>query len=225
MVRMQKSVLLCAWGAIAVSVMYGHAGPASGTAKRAGDEDAARILDELVVLSRRAEWGAGETARATYLVLRICQKGRSAVPYVRQRFLAATTLEDGFLCAAFIALHGKTRDMLAVRTEFETSENKRTWLRELVGNEKAMTDSLRRSQRWREIPTRLPITLRGRTLAALCMQSSDPLVRRAGLYFGFWLAGESYVKELRRMASRDTDGMTRRYARYLYKVRRHLANR
>ena len=223
--RTQNYPLLCACLTLLVVANPAQSQQDSGVNRPVYDADTAKLLSELVGLARRTVWGAGETARATYLAVRISQKGRAAVPYVRQRFLDATLPEDGFLCAAFVALHGDVQDQLRVRKELETSEDKRSWLRGIVGDEKAMTASLRSGARWRDIPSRLPITLRGRKLAVVCMRSGDPLVRRTGLYFGFWLRGDVYAKEIRRISLRDPDGLTKRYARYLYEVRRKLAGR
>lgn len=190
--------------------------------QRVYDADTAPLLDEMVALVRRPKWGSGETARATYLALRVSSRGRPAVPYVRQRFLAARLPEDAFLCAAFVAVHGGMRDFLVMRKSLETEASKRAWLESIVGNEKMMTASLRSGARWRDVPGRLPVAGRGRTFALVCLRSSDPLVRRAGLYFGFWLRDDAYASALRELAIRDPDGLTRRYARYLFDVWRKL---
>jgi hypothetical protein len=180
-------------------------------------------FDELLSLTRSGDWGPLEWGRSSVLSMRILNNGRKGVPYLRYRFERAAAEEEGFLAGAYLGVHGSDDDHAIVRRELERNPRKRAWLRTLVGDGKALSAALRDGEDWEPAVRFLPTVTGCQRLTRLLIDSEDVLVRRAGLYWGFWVAGPAYWKAVEDRAQNEADPLTRRFAAYLLKTRRSAA--
>jgi hypothetical protein len=183
----------------------------------------AASFEELVSLTRGAHLTAAGWAHGSVLIVRLCGHGSAGVPYLRYRFEQTAVPEEAVLAAAYLSLYGVPRDHAGIRRELESDPRKRAWLRELFGDGKAMADALRAGVDWEPAAQLLPSPDGYRNLALLCVRSSDVLVRRAGLYWGFWVPDDAYWEAVQRCADRDPDPLTKRFARCLLKNRARSA--
>ena len=179
----------------------------------------APLLDELAALTRQGEWGVGEWARGSVLALRLFNYGPNGVPYMRGKFLRTRDPNEAFLSGAYVAMHGQAVDHKRVRSDLETNPGKRTWLKSMVGDSKAMTASLEQGQQWQQAVDYFPSLGGCRGFCQVCLQSQDALVRRAGLYWGFWVSDLSYWRAVQAAAREDPDALTRKFAVHLYRLR------
>lgn len=172
-------------------------------------------FNELTELARNDSWAAAEWVRASYLATRLAGAGQAALPYVRGRFARANVPEEAFLAGLFVAVFGTDRDLRFVRRSLEVSRSKQGWLRQMLGDGAALAAAIREGESWKRGLSLLPSLAGIRKLADLCMRSDDALVRRAGLYWGYWVCSPPYWHRVRALADQDPDGLTRRLASYL----------
>lgn len=173
------------------------------------------LFDELVSLVRAGPWGALEWARGSYLALQINRYGKSGVPYLRNRFTRAGLPEEGFLSGIYVVAYGEDVDHRSMRRALETDQRKRSWLRGMVGDWNAIRASMRSGAQWQPALRFLPALGGCRSFCRLCIQSDDVLVRRAGLYWGLWVADTAYWTAVQSASASDPDPMTRQFAQYL----------
>jgi hypothetical protein len=202
---------LCA----ALATAPAHAASSAGAAP-AGLQP---LFDDLAALTREGEWGPAEWARGSLLAVRLFQYGQTGVPYLGSRFQSARDPQEGFLAGAYVAVHGADADHKRARTALETSPQKREWLRALVGDGRAMTAAVKDGGQWRQAADLIPTLGRARSFCSLCTKSEDVLVRRAGLYWGFWIPDAAYWSAVQKCMQSDPDKLTRQFALYLIKNR------
>ena len=181
------------------------------------------IIDDLSELAAQEEIGLMDWGRVAYLVPQFFMVGPKGVPYTYSRFLGAKTAEEAFLCGVFVVTHGGPAYQLSVRKELETNEKKRRWLRQLVGTEKAFYASMEGGEMWKPALQYLPSPAGCRGACFRCMESQDILVRRAGLYWGFWVPNPTYWQVVERWTKSEPDSVTRRMAEYLLNMHRKSA--
>lgn len=177
------------------------------------------LLGELAALIRQGDWGGGDWARGSMLALRLFNFGPNGVPYMRTKFLQTRDRTEAFLSGAYVAMHGKAVDHKRMRSELETNPGKRAWLKSLVGDGKAMTASMEQGQQWQQAADYLPALEGCRDFCRICVQSQDALVRRAGLYWGYWVSDPAYWRVVQTVARDDSDALTRWFAGRLYRMR------
>lgn len=171
--------------------------------------------DPLVTLVQQHPWNTVQWARGVYLGARLFAAGEAGVPFMAQRFVRARRAEEGVLSGLYLAVYGRDAEHQMVRRQLETDATKRTWLRAAFGDARAVVHTYENGREWAPAVGYLPSHSGGRRLAALCMASTDPLVRRCGMYWGAWVADGAFWAALRDRAARDPDALTRRFAGFL----------
>ena len=205
--------LLCAAAALAAPPP--PASPENDTPPASG-----RLLDELAALLGQEDITTLDWTRGTFLAVRLFGLGPQEVPYLQQRFQKARKSEEAMLSGLYVAVHGTSRDRTGIREELETNRQKRAWLQGLVGTEEILVASVEGGEDWKPLIQTLPNTRGCSELALLCMRSKDPLVRRFGLYAGYWFPASPYWDLTRTAGAEDSDLLTRRFANYLLKLRK-----
>jgi len=178
-------------------------------------EDFPQTYDSLAALLDREDPGAIELARGTYDAAKFFAVGPVALPYAKQRFASANTEGEASIGGLFITVRGGAEDIALIRRDLETNKLKRQWLAHMVGTEQAFFASIESGAEWRELLRVLPSTEGPRSLALGCMQSKDALVRRAGMFWGYWFEGTGYWNSVKKISSGDADPGTRRIAAHL----------
>lgn len=181
------------------------------------------VIDDLSELAAQEEMDLMDWGRVAMLAPQFFMVGPKGVPYTFSRFLNAKTAEEAFLCGVFVVTHGGSVYQLSVRKELETNERKRSWLKQLVGTEKAFYASMEGGEMWKPALQYLPSPAGCRGACFRCMESQDILVRRAGLYWGFWVPNPTYWQVVERWTKSEPDSSTRRMAEYLLNMHRKSA--
>jgi hypothetical protein len=109
----------------------------------------------------------------------------------------------------FLAMHGDNRMRLFVRNELETNLTKRQWLWLTVGTEDVFFRQFENGRKMQPLMSVLPSMAGLRAQCRLLMQSRDPLTRRAGLFWGSWVADAAYLWGVNYMAKEDKDPVNR----------------
>lgn len=163
----------------------------------------------------REELNALDVANATLLATRVFAAGTQQLPRVRSRFLSATTQGEAALAGTYLVNHGGTAERQLIRSQTETSRLKRQWVWAYIATEQRFFDSIQQGSQWRSTTALLPATGRCRQLAESCMDSHDLLTRRAGLYWGYWVADAPYWKKVEALVKTEKDAVTKGIARRL----------
>jgi hypothetical protein len=172
-------------------------------------------LDELARLLDRNEHSAIDLARGGFLAARVLAAGPPALPLVRPRFERAATPGEAAIPGLFLAVHGTPQHRDLVQRELERSCLKRSWLSAMVGSEARFAESVEEGRAWQPLLRVLPSLGGVRALTLQLAGSRDALVRRSGLYWGFWIADDAYWSAVRQSSARDPDPATRRIASWL----------
>ena len=178
-------------------------------------EDFPQTYESLASLLDREDPGAMELARGTYDAANFFAVGPVALPYTKQRFANANTEGEASIGGLFITVRGNAEDIALIQRDLETNKRKRQWLAHMVGTEQAFFASIESGAAWREFMRVLPSTEGPRRLSLGCMQSKDALVRRAGMFWGYWFEGPGYWNSVKKISSGDADPGTRRIAAHL----------
>lgn len=178
------------------------------------------LFDELVGLTQSHPWTTAQWARGIFVGVKLFKFGPSGIPYVGRRFAGAVKAEECFVSAAYMTVHGDDTDRWYIRRELETDKRKRVWLNAAFGSARALDRSLKKGAQWQPGVKHLPSQTGCRLLARDCMTSKDPLVRRAGIYWGYWTADKNYWSSTKRLAKQDPDPLTRRLAAFLVSKKR-----
>jgi hypothetical protein len=112
-------------------------------------------------------------------------------------------------------VNGRPTDFQTMQRDLETNKRKRAWLANTVGSEEAFSSSIESGAEWEKFLRVLPTTEGVRRFAAGCIQSKDFLVRRAGMFWGYWFGGSAYWNGVKKVSSGDPDPVTRRIAAHL----------
>ncbi len=177
------------------------------------------IWNDLVPLIQQAPWNAAEWTRGIYLGIRLMSFGPNGIPPMRQTYNRATSSEAAFLSGAYLAIYGGQTERTIIRKDLESNPKKQTWLKALFGDAKALSTAMQSGAEWQPAIRQLPSISGGLRLAKECMLSRDRLVRRAGLYWGFWLADQQYWKMTAKISKTDVDPLTKRFATALIRRR------
>jgi hypothetical protein len=169
-------------------------------------------FDKLAEICDQDDLSPLDIAQGSLLAARFYSVGAPGLADNRDWFRRAATRGKASVAGLYLAVHGPSDDLAAVRGELETNRTKRVWLYEMVGTEKRFDWSIVNGKSWAPFTRVLPATEGCRTLAILCLRSRDPLVRRGGAFWGYWFADASYWSAMRRLAEADPDGVTRKIA-------------
>lgn len=176
----------------------------------------AERFDQLVAYLDQEALTPLETAEATLLATQVFGTGTQAMPYVRSRFMTAATPGAGGLAGVFLVCHGGEPERKLIRRQAETDIKKRKWIWNQVASEQRLFDAIEQGAQWRTATRLLPSATKCRQLALLCMESPDLLTRRAGLYWGYWVADDAHWNKVRTLAQNDPDKTTRQMAARLW---------
>jgi hypothetical protein len=125
----------------------------------------------------------------------------------------------------FLAIHGRQEHRDGIQRELESNRTKRAWLYELVGTRENFDMAMESGEMWKPLMRVLPSTTGCRLLALSCMKSRDALVRRTGLYWGYWFATPDYWAAARRMAAGDADPLAKWMAERLIRGEKKAAEK
>lgn len=188
-------------------LLAASAAPAAGV-----PEDFPATFASLAGLVEQEELGPMEMARGSYDATRFFAVGPDGLPFVEPRFLSAATLGEASVAGLFMTVWGRQPQLDTIRREMESNPAKRRWLYAMVGTEEYFFDSMETGAMYQPMLRLLPSVGGTRALSMQCLRSRDPLVRRAGLFWGFWLADDAYWKAVRALSETEKDATTKRLA-------------
>lgn len=172
--------------------------------------DYADTFARVTALVDREELGALEMARGSMDAARLIGVGAPGVAWMEPRFKDAATFGEAAVAGLYMTTWGGSGQLAAIRRELETNARKRGWLQQLVGTEEAFLAQLASGGRYQPLIRLLPDIGGARALTLLLMRSGDPLVRRAGVFWGYWLADANYWNAVRSLAKSERDRTTLR---------------
>ncbi len=179
--------------------------------------DFAETFERVTALVDREELGALEMARGSVDAARLISVGAPGVAWMEPRFKGAATFGEAAVAGLYMTTWGGSGQLAAIRRELETNAHKRSWLHQLVGTEETFLAHLASGGRYQPLIRLLPDVGGARALTMLLMRSGDPLVRRAGLFWGYWLADASYWNAVRALAKTERDRTTLRLVQEVLK--------
>lgn len=161
-----------------------------------------------------------EMAKGTYDATRFFAVGKAGLSPLEERYRRATSLGQATVAGLYLTVWGQQRQFDMIRAELERNKIKRQLIYSLVGTEPIFFSSLAAGAQYQPMLRLLPSVGGSRTLTRQLLDSPDALVRRSGLFWGFWLADGSFWGRVKEMAAADPDVLTRRVAdRLLQKAR------
>lgn len=177
--------------------------------------DFAETFLKLSALVDQEELSPLDMAQGTYLAAKYFAVGKSGLPYTQSRFLNAASRGQAAMGGLYMAVHGTAEQVGRIRKDLETNRTKRRWLYDVVGTEDNFRFALQNGDQWQMLTRVLPSTAGSKLLANVCMDSPDALVRRTGMFWGFWIEPQNYWNRVRDASRNDTDKLTRRIAMHL----------
>lgn len=174
----------------------------------------------LAGLVDREEVGALDMAKGTYDATRFFAVGPAGVSSLEGKFRGAGTLGEATVAGLYLTVWGKQRQYDLIRRDLERDPGKRRMIYSLAGNEQIFFSSLEAGAYYQPMLRLMPSVGGTRTLTRQLLDSPDGLVRRAGLFWGYWLADAPFWARVKQMGQADPDAVTRRVAqRLLQKVK------
>ncbi len=159
--------------------------------------------------------GAFDLAKGTYDASRFFAVGKPGVPPLEQHYRQAGTLGEATLAGLYLTVWGQQKQYDLIQRELERSPSKRKMIYGLVGTEQIFFSALEAGDQYQPMLRLMPSVGGTRTLTRQLLDSADALVRRAGLFWGFWLADAPFWNRVKEMAAADPDPLTRRVAQRL----------
>lgn len=178
-------------------------------------EDFDATYTSLAHLLDQESLGALEMAKGTYDASRFFAVGKPGVPALEEKFRAAETLGGASLAGLYLTVWGQQKQFDLIRRELERRPAKRKIIHGLAGTEQVFFNSLEAGAQYQPMLRLLPSVGGTRTLTRQLLDSKDPLVRRAGMFWGYWLADASFWTRTKEIAGNDPDSVTRAVARRL----------
>lgn len=195
---------------------------------RAGQDDSSDIPDsfsELVGLLNQNDLTLADWARATCLASSYFAGGPAGVSSSFNHFLKSSTPAEAVLSGVYVATHGTSKYRFAVRNDLETNKVKRVWLNEFLGTEKDIRCAMEFGVEWQALIQCLPSMSGCQAFVTGCIRSKDPLVRRLGLYCGYWIPSINYWELVKQQGAGDQDTLTRWFALYLQSLQKQKTSR
>ncbi len=187
----------------------------AGFSPAALPENYPATFSELSALIDGDELSPVEMMRGGWLAPGYFAPSTEALEFNRQRFAAARTTGEAGLSGLFLAVNGTAAQHQFVCKTLETDQTKRRMMSRLFGTEEAFFQSLENGEPLRPLMNALPSTVRLHSLLRIFSQSKDPLVRRAGLFWGYWFADGDYWQTVRTAAAQEADAVNRACAQRL----------
>lgn len=169
-------------------------------------------FSELAGYLGNQELNALEMAQATLLATRVFGAGTQAMPYVASRFAVAPTEGEAGLAGVYLVCHGGEAERVLIRKQVETEKRKRQWVWNHVATEERFFNSVAEGEQWRPVVSLLPSATKCALLARHCMDSTDHVARRAGMYWGFFVADAAYWQKVQSVSTSDKDALTKKIA-------------
>ena len=177
------------------------------------------IYQNLAGLIDREALGPLEMAKGTYDATRFFAVGVPGVPPLEQQYRRAATLGQATVAGLYLTVWGKQRQFDMIRAELERNQAKRRMIYGLCGTEPIFFSALDAGAQYQPLLRLMPSVGGTRTLTRQLRDSPDALVRRSGMFWGFWLADAAFWNRVKEMAQSDPDPVTRRVsARLLQKA-------
>lgn len=192
----------------------------AGVVRAALPADYAETFRELSALIDSAELSPAEILRGGWLATGYFRTAAEGLEFNRGRFAAARTAGQAGLSGLFLAVHGRPEHHQFVCRTLETDKTKRAMMNRIFGSEAAFFQSLENGDDMRPLMNTLPSTSGLRSLLLMFTRSQDALTRRAGLFWGYWLADGDYWKSVRKTAVEDPDAVNRACAIRLLRTSR-----
>lgn len=180
-------------------------------------------FNKLSILVDQEELAPMDYAKGSFLASKFFSVGEPGLPQAQSWFSTAPTRGRASMSGMFMAIHGKQEHLDGIQRELETNRKKREWIYELVGTAENFNIAMENGETWKPLMRVLPSTAGCRTLALSCMKSRDALVRRTGLYWGYWFATPAYWSAARDLKANDVDPLARRMADYLIRTEKTVA--
>lgn len=149
----------------------------------------------------------GSLSASRYFAVGAPGVGRNAAWYRQAR-----TFGQASVAGLYVTVWGQAADLEALRRELETNRSKRVWLHQMLGNEGQFFSSVESGRDWAHMLSLLPSVGGTRRLSVLCMESRDALVRRAGMFWGYFVADPAYWAKVKGLWQGDADPLNRRIA-------------
>ncbi|MCS6772142.1 MAG: hypothetical protein NZ740_08985 [Kiritimatiellae bacterium] len=165
----------------------------------------------------REDLTAMDLARGSMDAARLIAVGPAALDEMGSRFRGAATFGEAATSGLYLAAWGGSAHLALIKRELESNPTKRGWLHRLVGTEEAFLAHLDSGGRYQPLLQLMPDVGGVRALTHLLMRSKDPLVRRAGLFWGYWLADRAYWNAVRALAKTERDRTTLRLVQEILK--------
>jgi hypothetical protein len=175
------------------------------------------MFSELSALIGGDEVTPVEMVRGGWLATQYFAPASAGLEFNQARFTSARTSGEAGLSGLFLAVHGRPEHHQFVCRTLETDKTKRVMMSRIFGTEAAFFQSLENGAYLQPLIDALPSITGPRALLRLMIQSKDPLVRRAGLFWGHWFADGDYWKSVRETALKDSDAVNRACATRLLK--------
>ncbi len=179
--------------------------------------DFAEAFARVAALVDRETLGPMDLARGSMDAARLIAVGAPGLPLTEPRFLQAETFGEAAVAGLYMTTWGGSAHLASIRRELETNARKRAWLRQLVGTEEVFLAHLASGGTYQPLIRLLPDVGGARALTMLLMRSGDPLVRRAGLFWGFWIADGTYWNAVSALAKTERDRTTLRLVQEVLK--------
>ncbi len=177
------------------------------------------LYQNLAGLIDREALGPLEMAKGTYDATRFFAVGVPGVPPLEQQYRQAATLGQATVAGLYLTVWGKQRQFDMIRAELERNQAKRRMIYGLCGTEPIFFSALDAGAQYQPLLRLMPSVGGTRTLTRQLLDSPDALVRRSGMFWGFWLADAAFWSRVKEMAQTDPDPVTRRVsARLLQKA-------
>jgi hypothetical protein len=161
--------------------------------------------------------GAMDMARGTYDASRFFAVGKPGLPPLEQRFRSGVTLGQATVAGLYLTVWGQQTQFDLIRGELERNTAKRRIVYSMAGTEDIFFSSLESGATYQPMLRLLPSVGGTRMLTRQLLDSKDALVRRGGMFWGYWLADRSFWKRVKEMAGDDPDAATRTIAQRLVK--------
>jgi hypothetical protein len=153
-----------------------------------------------------------EMAKGTYDATRFFCRGQTRGAAAGAALSACHHAGSGHVAGLYLTVWGQQRQFDMIRAELERNKTKRRLIYGLAGTEPIFFSSLAAGAQYQPLLRLMPSVGGTRTLTRQLLDSPDALVRRSGMFWGFWLADGPFWGRVKEMASADPDPTTRRVA-------------
>ena len=188
------------------------AGLASAQTPATLPADFATTFSQLATMVDAEDLNPLELARGSFDASRYFAVGTAGVAQNAAWYRQARSFGQACVAGLYVTVWGQPADLEAVRRELEGNRSKRVWLQQMLGTEAQFFTSVESGRDWAHMTSLLPSLGGTRRLAHLCMESRDALVRRSGMFWGYFLADPAYWAKLKALWQSDGDVLNRRIA-------------